>query len=93
MWSPVAITIPAGKDLQINLTNVLRFPTGGSPAFNDVPTSIVIDGQLGGGLGASRTTSHSPPHTSHLTAFGSLAAYSSKQAVELRMKVRLARPA
>src|SRR5512143_2177916 len=26
-WSPVAITIPAGQTLQINLTNNLSFPT------------------------------------------------------------------
>src|SRR5438067_1593650 len=39
-WSPVVITVPTGQDLTINLTNGLP-----------VPTSLVIVGQLGGGLG------------------------------------------
>src|SRR5882762_10115976 len=41
-WSPVVITVPTGSPLTINLTNNL--PAG-------VPTSLVIVGQLGGGLG------------------------------------------
>jgi len=41
-WSPVVITVPTGSPLTINLTNNL--PVG-------VPTSLVIVGQLGGGLG------------------------------------------
>ncbi|TKC89474.1 hypothetical protein FAZ69_11115 [Trinickia terrae] len=51
-WSPVVITAPAGQ-LQINLTNNLPAP---------VPTSLVIVGQLGGGLGSAPTTVASPPH-------------------------------
>ena len=46
-WSPVVITVPTGQDLQINLTNTLSF--GATP--NNIPTSLVIVGQLGGGLG------------------------------------------
>jgi hypothetical protein len=52
-WSPVIITVPSGQDLTINLTNSL--PTG-------VPTSLVIVGQVGGGLGSARTTVQSPAH-------------------------------
>ncbi|ALL70996.1 signal peptide protein (plasmid) [Paraburkholderia caribensis MBA4] len=52
-WSPVVITTPPGS-LTINLTNSL-------PA--QVPTSLVIVGQLGGGLGNTATTSPSPVHT------------------------------
>ncbi|WGS40885.1 Ig-like domain-containing protein [Burkholderia sp. JSH-S8] len=51
-WSPVVITVPAGQ-LQINLTNNLPAP---------VPTSLVIVGQLGGGLGSAPTAMPSPPH-------------------------------
>ncbi len=54
-WSPVIITIPTGQDLQINLTNHLSF--GATP--NNIPTSLVIVGQVGGGLG-SITPSSSP---------------------------------
>jgi len=51
-WSPVVITVPQGP-LTINLTNNLP-----------VPTSLVIDGQLGGGLGdpAQATRTASPMH-------------------------------
>jgi hypothetical protein len=54
-WSPVIITVPSGQDLTINLTNNL--PTG-------VPTSLVIVGQVGGGLGSvlARATVQSPAH-------------------------------
>ena len=67
-WSPVIITVPTGQDLTINLTNNLTFqpptPTGGpTPPPNNIPTSIVIVGQLGGGLGASATSDPSPDHT------------------------------
>ncbi|KVO36319.1 Ig-like domain-containing protein [Burkholderia ubonensis] len=51
-WSPVVITVPAGQ-LQINLTNNLPAP---------VPTSLVIVGQLGGGLGNAPTTKPGPVH-------------------------------
>ncbi len=62
-WSPVVITVPAGTagGLQINLTNNLTFAAG--TGTNTVPTSLVIVGQLGGGLGTSRTTTASPDHS------------------------------
>jgi hypothetical protein len=52
-WSPVLITVPAGQGLTINLTNSLSFTTTG--AANTIPTSIVIVGQVGGGLGVKPT--------------------------------------
>src|SRR6202171_1300374 len=54
-WSPVVITVPPG-DLTINLTNNLSFGT------NRVPTSLLIVGQLGGGLGGAPTKTTSPTH-------------------------------
>ncbi|MGF6601859.1 hypothetical protein P3T23_006610 [Paraburkholderia sp. GAS448] len=51
-WSPVVITVPSGP-LTINLTNSLP---------GAVPTSLVIVGQLGGGLGTTATSMPSPPH-------------------------------
>src|ERR1700751_4561743 len=60
-WSPVVITVPTGQDLQITLTNALSFAVAGSTtAVNNVPTSLVIVGQLGGGLGNSATSTTSP---------------------------------
>ncbi len=61
-WSPVVITVPYGATggLGINLTNNLSF---GSAAANNIPTSIVIIGQVGGGLGSSHTTIPSPDHS------------------------------
>jgi hypothetical protein len=67
-WSPVVITVPAtstgATSLTINLTNSLSFtpttPTGSTA--NTIPTSIVIVGQVGGGLGSARTTTPSPSH-------------------------------
>jgi hypothetical protein len=58
-WSPVVITVPTGATggLAINLKNSLSFANG-----NSVPTSIMIVGQVGGGLGAVRTTTASPDH-------------------------------
>jgi hypothetical protein len=66
-WSPVVITVPyvsTGTTLTINLTNSLTF--NGNP----IPTSLVIVGQLGGGLGtvgtgctAGTTCTASPDHT------------------------------
>src|SRR6266481_2166200 len=44
VWSPVVITVPPGP-LTISLTNSLTF------GANSVPTSLVIVGQVGGGLG------------------------------------------
>jgi hypothetical protein len=61
-WSPVVITVPTGQDLQINLTNSLIFTITGGSATNTVPTSLVIVGQLGGGLGNSATSTQSPVH-------------------------------
>src|ERR1035441_4315664 len=53
-WSPVVITVPSGQALTINLTNNLSFP---AVPPNNIPTSMVIVGQIGGGLGdlAQRT--------------------------------------
>jgi hypothetical protein len=61
-WAPVVITVPSGQDLQINLTNNLPVPPG---ATAGIPTSLVIVGQLGGGLGdlAQRTTTPAPDHS------------------------------
>jgi hypothetical protein len=58
-WSPVVITVPttATGGLTINLTNSLTF------GANSVPTSLVIVGQLGGGLGTTATTVASPDHS------------------------------
>ena len=55
-WSPVVITVPTGQDLTITLTNSLTFAGG------NIPTSLVIVGQLGGGLGTTATSSASPNH-------------------------------
>ena len=66
-WSPVVITVPTGQDLQINLTNNLSFtPTGGGTA-NPVPTSIIIMGQLGGGLGTPGGYTNPPDHSNSQT--------------------------
>src|SRR5215469_10242906 len=62
-WSPVVITVPTGQDLQINLTNSLTFAITGGSGNNTVPTSLVIVGQIGGGLGNSATSTPSPDHT------------------------------
>jgi hypothetical protein len=65
-WSPVIITVPTGTTggLTINLTNSLSFANG-----NSVPTSIMIVGQVGGGLGSSRTTTPSPAHATDGTTW------------------------
>ena len=64
-WSPVLITVPTGQSLTVNLTNNLTFPATGGGAANTVPTSLVIVGQLGGGLGdlTQRTVTTPPDHT------------------------------
>ena len=70
-WSPVVITVQTGQDLQINLTNNLTFaPTGGGTT-NSIPTSLVIVGQLGGGLGdaSQRTVTPSPTHDNQPTTW------------------------
>src|SRR5437588_9028726 len=56
-WSPVVITVPTGQALTINLTNSLSFAGG------NIPTSLVIVGQLGGGLGTTATSTSSPDHS------------------------------
>ncbi len=66
-WSPVVITVPynpSGTGLTINLTNNLQFSTNPptNTTFNNVPTSLVIVGQLGGGLGGAPTRTPSPTH-------------------------------
>src|ERR1700686_5008093 len=64
-WSPVVITVPAGQDLEIELTNNLSFTPVGGPTRKTVPTSMMIVGQVGGGLGSlvQRTTTPSPDHS------------------------------
>ena len=63
-WSPVVITVPSGQGLTIHLTNNLSFtPATGSTTPNVIPTSIVIVGQVGGGLGSARTAKASPDHS------------------------------
>ena len=68
-WSPVVITVPVNTagatSLTINLTNNLSFTPTGATTPNTVPTSLVIVGQVGGGLGvlAQRTTTGSPDHS------------------------------
>jgi hypothetical protein len=60
-WSPVVITVPTGQALTVNLTNNL-------PAA--VPeTSLVIVGQLGGGLGSTATSTTSPAHATQETTW------------------------
>ena len=60
-WAPPVIRVPVGTPLTINLVNKLSFITPTSQQ-NNVPTSLVIVGQLGGGLGDSRATMPSPVH-------------------------------
>src|ERR1700676_3025720 len=56
-WAPPVITVQTGTPLQIILTNSLP-----------VPTSLVIVGQLGGGLGSGGTTVASPAHAGQTIA-------------------------
>src|SRR5882762_4117094 len=67
-WSPVVITVPTGQNLTINLTNSLSFTPTGAAAANTVPTSIMLVGQLGGGLGTTATTTPSPVHATDTNA-------------------------
>jgi hypothetical protein len=69
-WSPVVITAVTGSKLTINLTNHLSF--GSTP--NNIPTSIVIVGQLGGGLGdvTQRTTTPSPVHADQFVTWSTV---------------------
>ena len=59
-WQPPVITVPSGSPLTITLINNLSFTTSGTP--NNLPTSLVIVGQLGGGLGGTPTRTDSPVH-------------------------------
>jgi hypothetical protein len=64
-WSPVVITVPLATgsksgSLTINLANNLSF---GSVAGQSIPTSIVITGRVGGGLGGTPTITTSPDHS------------------------------
>jgi len=61
-WSPVVVTVPSGQGLTINLTNNLAFTPAAGGSANSIPTSIVIVGQVGGGLGGAPTTTVSPSH-------------------------------
>ena len=72
-WSPVVITVPTTRDtngnpqpvaLTVTLTNNLSFTAGTAPntAVNNIPTSLVIVGQVGGGLGGGGTNTPSPQH-------------------------------
>ena len=58
-WQPPLITVPGGQPLTITLINKLSFSGSGT---NTVPTSLVIVGQVGGGLGTvtERATMPSP---------------------------------
>jgi hypothetical protein len=57
-WSPIVITVPTGQGLTVNLTNSLSFATSGV----NIPTSLTIVGQLGGGLGVPGSYTTSPDH-------------------------------
>ena len=61
-WQPPLIRVPAGQQLTINLNNQLIFSIANSASTNAVPTSLVIVGQLGGGLGLNRAMMASPAH-------------------------------
>ena len=66
-WLPPLITVPSGQPLTIKLVNNLHIPivpVGTPVTYHDVPTSLVIVGQVGGGLGdvTQRTTMPSPTH-------------------------------
>ena len=62
-WSPVVITVPTGTSLAINLTNNLSFAGG------NIPTSLTIVGQVGGGLGTGAVAVASPEHPSQQTTW------------------------
>jgi hypothetical protein len=68
-WSPVVITVPAGSNLTISLQNLLTFgPALGTPTAT-VPTSLVIVGQVGAGLGNTATTTLSPTHATQVATW------------------------
>jgi len=68
-WSPVVITVPTGQGLTINLTNNLSFTAGAGT--NTVPTSIMIVGQVGGGLGSPMTVP-SPTHANQFVTWSTV---------------------
>jgi hypothetical protein len=61
-WQPPLITVPSGQALTITLVNNLSFPAGSLTPVTTVPTSLVIVGQLGGGLGGTPARMQSPVH-------------------------------
>ncbi|HKE92973.1 MAG TPA: hypothetical protein VKB34_01590, partial [Povalibacter sp.] len=56
-WQPPLITVPSGGSLTITLHNQLNFGT-----TYHAPTSLVIVGLIGGGLGSAPTRTPSPAH-------------------------------
>ena len=64
-WQPPLITVQAGTSLKINLVNKLSFQSGTVA----IPTSIVIVGQVGGGLGAAPVRVPSPAHAPYGTTW------------------------
>src|ERR1700746_974386 len=67
VWSPILITVPSGQGLKINLKNNLSFPVGSLTPTTKIPTSLVIVGQFGGGLGTPGGSTTSPDHTNAQT--------------------------
>ncbi|KAA6464599.1 choice-of-anchor D domain-containing protein [Acidobacteria bacterium AB60] len=79
-WSPIVITVPTDAtgtaSLSISLTNNLTFtPTTVGATANTIPTSLMIVGQVGGGLG-SVTASCQPSGSATTSATGSTCAVS-----------------
>jgi Abnormal spindle-like microcephaly-assoc'd, ASPM-SPD-2-Hydin/Bacterial cadherin-like domain/Multicopper oxidase len=62
-WQPPLITLQSGHSLTIHLTNQLTTPAA------QIPTSLTIVGQLGGGLGTSATAVASPTHSTQGTTW------------------------
>ncbi len=64
-WSPVVITVDSSvtTSLTITLQNTLSFAGG------NIPTSLVVLGQVGGGLGTTATTAASPTHAEQGTTW------------------------
>lgn len=67
VWQPPLITVPSGGSLTITLNNNLSFTAGTGTTM--VPTSLVIVGQLGGGLGAAPSRMPSPVHAAQGTTW------------------------
>ena len=62
-WQPPLIKLQSGHSLTVTLTNGL------TPAASHIPTSLVIVGQLGGGLGSAPSTVASPAHPTQGTTW------------------------